>query len=138
MVGLTKSVMKMFLKMIKEPIKQLDDFTVENFLTEIMGILNNRPLSMIPLEDGRHEILTPNSFLMRRTNSQTIPFGDSHMKRKIEDYESIKESMKPLWIHWVKHYLPTITIRHKWKKMKENLAVGDIVVTMDTTVSNSW
>jgi len=138
MVGLTKSVMKMFLKMIKEPIKQLDDLTVINLLTEIMGILNSRPLSMIPIEDGRHEILTPNSFLMRRPNPQTIPFSDSHIKRKIEDYASIKESMKPLWDHWVKHYLPTIAIRNKWNKKNENLAVGDIVLTVDTTVNNSW
>ena len=138
MVGLTKRVMKTFLQMMETTINKLDDFTIINMLTEIMGILNSRPLSMVPLKEGGHELLTPNSFLMRRPNPQCIPYRLTDKAIKINDFQSIKESLKPLWEHFILYYLPTITKRPKWNKKIKKLEVGDVVVTVDTTVGNSW
>lgn len=43
-----------------------------------------------------------------------------------------------LWSHWLKYYLPSISYREKWIERKLPLKVGDVIMTLDTQVANTW
>ena len=43
-----------------------------------------------------------------------------------------------LWEKWLKEYLPVLTSREKWIEKATPLEVGDIVITADPSIANSW
>lgn len=138
MVGLTKTILKKIIDMSALHKKLFNDFTLRAILCEVIGILNNRPLTLVPIQGTNTEILTPNYFLIGRQSIQIIPCTVSNKKSYSESYDDLKVISNILWNHWIKYYLPTILMREKWVDAKEPLKVGDIVMTVDTIVVNSW
>ncbi|XP_070496618.1 uncharacterized protein [Chironomus tepperi] len=138
MVGLTKIILKKIIDMTTLNRKLFNDFMLKAILNEVIGILNNRPLVLIPIKGTNTEILTPNYFLIGRQSIQTLPCSVNLKRTFNESYEDLKVITNILWGHWIKYYLPTILLREKWIDTKEPLKVGDIVITVDTIVANSW
>lgn len=140
MVGLTKEVLKKLILISEYRHKLLNDFLLRTMLNEVIGILNNRPLTVIPIEGTQNEFLTPNFFLNGRQGIQILPATqDSNFKKSLyESYEDIKIITNLLWSHWIKAYLPTILLREKWIDRKTPLNIGDVVMTLDTQIANSW
>jgi hypothetical protein len=138
LIKLVKSAMKKVLHMLKTRTEILNDFALRAILIEVAGLLNNRPLTLAPMDDLNNEFLTPNCFLMLRSNFQEIPYSDDKMQNITEHWEDVKQFTKILWQNWLMSYLPTLLEREKWNESVELLEEGDIVVTVDTTVSDSW
>ena len=42
------------------------------------------------------------------------------------------------WVRWSKEYLLQLQERQKWLKLKKNVAIGDVVLIMDSNLRNSW
>jgi hypothetical protein len=138
MVGLTKTILNKIIEMSEVHRKLLKDFMLISILYEVIGILNNRPLTLVPIEGTDTEFLTPNFFLINRQTIQTIPCTTKTKTSIVENYEDLKIISNILWNHWIQYYMPTILMREKWIDSKEPLKVGDIVITVDTLVANSW
>jgi len=138
MVALMKTAIKKVLLMIRSQIHKLNDFQIRAILMEVIGLLNNRPLTLAPLEDSYNEFLTPNSFILLRSNFQEVPLDSKDDRNLYKTWEDIRLFTKKLWDHWILSYLPTILDRKKWTTCAEPLQVGDIVITVDTSILNSW
>lgn len=135
MVGLVKSTLKTTLLMLRKQIHNINDFTLRGILFEIIGILNNRPLNI----DESYDIITPNSFLMQKNNFQEVPHCDFSEKTNLKNnWENVKKFTSSLWKTWVESYLPSILSREKWIDKTEPLKVGDLVITVDNNVTDSW
>jgi Pao retrotransposon peptidase/Family of unknown function (DUF5641)/Integrase zinc binding domain len=136
MVGLVKKAMDLIIQSLKLRNENLTDFTLRAILMEVVGILNNRPLAPQMLDDI--ETLTPNSFLMMRTNLQEVPNKEAKILSLNKNWEEIRSFTAEIWKLWIKDYLPTILKREKWIETQEPLKEGDLVITIDTDVGHSW
>lgn len=137
-IGMIKQVLfKMHDTMNKRLIIPNDE-VFSCMIKEIEGTINNRPLSMIPMEGTTDKYLTPNHFLMLRPNFQINPSCTRYAKSLVENWEDIKKFIGSLWGHFQKFYINELLYREKWFDKAKKLEVGDIVVTADPTIYNLW
>lgn len=138
MIGLIKSVFKKMQDTLNSKIITPNDFVFRCLICEIIGMLNNRPLTMIPIEGNENSFLTPNHFLMLRSNFQSAPSNDRFLSCNLKNWTSIKEMINVLWNHWHKAYVNEILHREKWINYKKPVEIGDLVMTADPTINNLW
>lgn len=138
MVGLVKTAIKNINNMMQNKVGHYNDFTLKAILLEVVGIMNNRPLSVKNTLDAYNEFITPNSFLLGRQNFQEVPKTVRSAKSIEKYWEDIRELTAILWEKWLKSYLPEILMREKWINKVEPLKIGDIIVTADPSIVNSW
>lgn len=139
MVGLVKETLKHSMLMIKDQIHNINDFTLRGILGEITGILNNRPIYIDETSENAFEIITPNNFLLMRNNYQETPPEVLLGKHKLKNnWDNVKKFTSTLWQKWSDFYLPTILSREKWINISEPLKLGDLVITVDNNVTDSW
>lgn len=136
LVGIVKSCLKRSKEYINNQKPMINDFTLRTIMNEIMNICNNRPLMIIQEEDI--DILTPNSFILQRDNSQSVPYVTDKTLALRDRYKDVRAYTALLWEDWLRSYLPTILTREKWVKPADKLQVDDLVLTVDTKTANSW
>ena len=101
-------------------------------LTEVMGILNARPLTHLSVDPEDECPLTPNHFLLGRAHPHIPPDlckeeGPLNYKR----WKQTQELVARFWRRWMVEYVPAMTERRKWTRKSRNLQVGDLVLIMD-------
>nr|XP_037876960.1 uncharacterized protein LOC119630700 [Bombyx mori] len=110
-------------------------------LAEAEFMVNSRPLTYVPLDFDDDLPLTPNDFLLPKTEFIDHPFG------MFTDHDLLKRTWREsqrladlIWKRWVKEYLPTLTRRDKWYRDSDRpLAIGDVVVVVDSQLPrNQW
>lgn len=137
LIGCTKRALKKTEKIMQEKLFRLNEEKFRMVTCEIIGLLNNRPLCMVPIKGTVNKFLTPNYFLIGRENCFTIPI--SGIPRTLKNYwEDLLEIQGELWHHWLEFYIPQHLRRQKWVKRVKNLEKGDIVLTADQSITNSW
>jgi hypothetical protein len=138
-VGLVKTALNKMITTLNKSHVRYSDFQMKTILYEIVGLLNNRPISMLPMTKLNGEYLTPNHFLLGRQNIQSVPDCEGFKDIDLEKYwEDIKLLTSILWNHWLKAYIPTILMREKWIDKADPLKLNDIVIVADPTIANSW
>ncbi len=60
---------------------------------------------------------------------------DNYARRK---WRQIQYLANVFWKRWVNEYLPSLQARQKWLTPQRNVAVGDIVLLVDSTPRNTW
>jgi hypothetical protein len=117
----------------------LDDERLDTFLCQVESCVNGRPLT--PLSDSITDLesLTPNHLLLLRSGSlpQLGRFvaEDVYTRR----WRHVQLLSDQFWKRWVREYLPTIQLRHKWIQPSRNLRVGDLVLVIgEVTPRNEW
>ncbi|CAH8658098.1 unnamed protein product [Schistosoma rodhaini] len=108
--------------------KVLTDESLEMFLIEIKGIMNNRPFVKLVNDCDDLDILTPNKLLLVYRG---VSFDEAQMTKTCLYNERWKEAQKLanlFWNRWLREYLPTLQARSKWLDMKMNLQPGDLVL----------
>lgn len=138
LVGLVKNALKKMTFTLNQSSARYNDFHLRTILYEITGILNSRPLTMIPIDGHTNEFLTPNYFLNGRQTVQEVPYTDEKIKNLRETWLDIKMLSNLLWKHWLSAYIPLIKMREKWIDKKSPLQIDDIVIVADPSVANSW
>ncbi|XP_037868119.1 uncharacterized protein LOC119628748 [Bombyx mori] len=116
-----------------------NDQTLMTLLTEAEFMVNSRPLTYVPLDFDDDLPLTPNDFLLPKTEFIDHPFG------MFTDHDLLKRTWREsqrladlIWKRWVKEYLPTLTRRDKWYRDSDRpLAIGDVVVVVDSYPATS-
>lgn len=138
MVGLVKTALSKLITSLNRNPHRYNDFQMRCILCEIIGMLNSRPISMIPIEGTNNHYLTPNQFLMGKQNVQTVPISNRQISNLTEYWLDIKILTNILWKHWLNAYIPSIMMREKWFDKKSPLKVDDIVLVADPSLANSW
>ncbi|XP_053699091.1 uncharacterized protein LOC128746066 [Sabethes cyaneus] len=117
-----------------------DEETLMTLLIEAEGVVNSRPLTVVPLDNEAQESLTPNHFL--QLSSQGVTQRPQPLMERAEPTRSNWRRMRCLvdefWYRWIKEYLPTIASRSKWVEDPEQLKEGDLVFVVDESTRNGW
>lgn len=138
MVGLVKKAMKGIKKYLDRTPTLYDDFGLKSVLCEIINMLNSRPIEILPPDEDQDSFLTPNMFLIGRQNAQSVPLNLEPPKTLTQEWKDIKIISNIIWEKWLKSFFPIMLQREKWIDRTTPLKVGDIVITADPSVTNSW
>ena len=118
----------------------LDDDGLHTVMCEVEAILNDRPITKLSDDPNDLEALTPNHLLLLK-GKPALPPGlfkpsDMYVKRRWRQVQYISDLF---WKRWIREYLPLLQERQKWNQRKQSLAVGDVVVIMDSSAPRgSW
>nr|CAI5863233.1 unnamed protein product [Callosobruchus analis] len=110
-------------------------FSYEDFSTliiQIEGVLNSRPMSPLSPEPNDLSPLTPAHFLLGRS-MQDVPEANFTPlpANRLSSYEFICKLKQQFWERWSKEYISELQQRQKWKKTKNTLQVGQMVLVKE-------
>ena len=113
--------------------QRLTDESLETLLTEVEYILNSRPLTPVVMDSKCQEPITPNHLLLAGHEGASLPPGvfcaaDSDVRKR---WKQVQYMADQFWRRWTKEYLQTLQVRQKWRDVRENLAVDDVVLLYD-------
>lgn len=111
------------------------DITDEELCTGFTGaeaLLNSRPLTYQSADFRDEPPITPNHFLHGSCGGQLAPDiidgRDFNPRRR---WRLVQELIKHFWSRWMKEWLPLLQQRHKWKDVKKDVHIGDVVIVAD-------
>ena len=122
------------------PNTRLDDDALMTVFCEMKAVVNSRPLTEVPLEIGEDLPLTPN-YLLRINPKVALPtmvtsVKDCYARNR---YKVVQFVAYQFWRRWLEEYPAPIMTRPKWKKNKENLRLGDVVLIVDeNSACGNW
>ena len=118
----------------------LTDEILVTALTKVESLLNGRPLTHVSVDPADPEPITPNHLLLGRPNPHIPPdILDSTELTTRKRWRVIQTIIDHFWKRWMREYVPCLTERRKWLKKERNLAVGDIVLVIDSnTPRGKW
>ena len=104
---------------------------LQTFASDAVRIVNDRPLTTLSDKPNDLKPLTPSCFLGQHLapNTPVSTFHDKGDLRK--DYLYNASLAQKFWSCWVKSYLPTLQGRAKWRTLRNNLTVGQLVLVGD-------
>ena len=120
---------------------RLNDESFRTFVAEVEAIVNSRPLAVETLGDEELAAITPNHILTMKSKVVLPPPGvfseaDLYCKRR---WRAVQYLADQFWKRWRREYLSTIQSRQKWKEVKRNVRVNDIVLLKDEDLKrNQW
>jgi hypothetical protein len=137
-----KSVRSILSIMLAKHGSMVNDDSLQTLFSEIMSILNNRPLSVDFLDDpSSSEPLTPNHILTLKSKVWVPPpqsFCDANIY-SVNRWKRVQYLTNEFWTRWKREYLNCLQTRSKWQCKKKNLKEGDIVVVNDDNIPrNCW
>ena len=110
--------------------KVLTHEQLTTLLVEIEGILNSRPIH--PLSDDPDDIqaLTPGHFLVGEPIVLPPPFAISEQSTThgVRLWRERQTMLNHFWKRWLDEYLATLQERKKWRREKENVKLGQLVL----------
>jgi hypothetical protein len=132
-----RSTRKILLAVTNE--QRLTDDGLSTLFCIAEGVLNSRPLTIVPDDSSDINPLTPN-LLLRPGTSNDLPLG------KFIDRDQFSRRWRQLqflgdrfWHRWRKEYYPTLQLRSKWFRPQNNINVGDVVLIVDHNLPrNQW
>ncbi|XP_041357495.1 uncharacterized protein LOC121374456 [Gigantopelta aegis] len=134
-----RSVRKILYSIMQEQTVKLDDECLYTLLCEVEAILNGRPITDVPCDPHDLSPLTPNHLFLLRSGDKMPPGvfnkADTYCRRW---WRQVQYLADVFWKRWIREYLPLLQDRQKWLTRKRNLAVGDIVLVMDSSPRNAW
>ncbi|GBP81325.1 hypothetical protein EVAR_53719_1 [Eumeta japonica] len=107
-------------------------------LLEAEYMVNSRPLTHVSVSAGDPEALTPNHFLFWSPGHVSVPgsFSDSDTYGR-QQWRHTQRLADRFWTRWVREYLPTLQHRREPVGRGHPLAVGDIVIMVDETLTGT-
>ena len=111
--------------------RSVNDEVLSTAIVGAEALLNSRPLTHVSVDPNNMEALTPNHFLMHRSNPGLHLFNptettSSSQKRHILAQELITH----FWNRWLREYVPNLIERRQWLRPRRNLAVNDLVLVV--------
>ncbi|CAL9703965.1 unnamed protein product [Knipowitschia caucasica] len=101
-------------------------------LIEVEGMLNSKPLGYTSSEVADPDPVTPNCLLMGRRDAslpQVVYEGPETLGRRRWRHSQILADH--FWQHFLRHYLPGLQARQKWRTESVNLQVGEVAMIVD-------
>ena len=134
--GLPESMVKALKKSLTQTLHPGVITTYDELVTLLARIscsINSRPLALSSISSSDQQEdnfipITPNHMLLGRTSPESPPLEYSDSDKFCQRVAFISAIEKEWWDRWVKTVLPTLFPARKWKHVKDNLAVGDVVM----------
>lgn len=102
--------------------------------------MNSR--SLIALHDDPDDklALTPGAFLasgpiigLPEATTMDLPLN------RVKEWKLIQRWTEDIWTRWQNEYLTTLQTRGKWRRIEENIKVGDVVaITQENLPPTQW
>ncbi|XP_062710405.1 uncharacterized protein LOC134288715 [Aedes albopictus] len=120
--------------------RNADEETLLTALAEVESMVNTRPLTYLPLDAAEDETLTPNHFLLLSSNGVCQPAAAPQDERSAlrSNWNHVRVMLDRFWKRWIREYIPVIAKQSKWFGEVKPLKVGDLVVSVNENVRNSW
>ena len=119
------------------------DVKDEELVTAFCGaeaLINSRPLTYQSANIKDNVPLTPNHFLHGQMGGQFAPEvvdGIAHDPKK--RWRRVQELIRHFWHRWLKEWIPSLSPRQKWMKVKKNINPGDVVLVVSpNTPRGQW
>ncbi|XP_061178286.1 uncharacterized protein LOC133186914 [Saccostrea echinata] len=137
LIGVTRRVLDSMLLNI--PPGSLTHEVLTTFLAEASAIVNSRPLVPVSTDPDDPLPLSPSLILTHKPVS-TVDRAPTDRKDLLRSqWRRVQQLADTFWKRWRSQYLQTLQNYRKWKHEKRNLAVGDVVLLKDNSVTrNSW
>ncbi|XP_074651593.1 uncharacterized protein LOC141906247 [Tubulanus polymorphus] len=135
-----RTVGKILFHLMRDQSKSLNDEMLNTILCESEMIVNNRPLYDFESNNPNDpKPLTPNHLLLLEPKSD-LPIGvfdrkDSYANRR---WRQVQYMASVFWKRWSDEYMKLLQIRSTWNRTRKNVAVGDVVLIVDSSIRNSW
>ena len=134
--GLPEAMVKALKKSLSQTLHPGVILTYDELVTllaRITSAINSRPLGLSSTSNSDQQEdnllpLTPNHMLLGRSSPETPPMEYSESDKFCQRVAFVAAVEKEWWDRWVKFVLPTMFPLRKWKKEKDNLIVGDVVM----------
>jgi len=121
---------------------QLNDESLQTFMTEVEAVVNSRPLTVENLTSpDALEPLTPNHLLTGKSRVVLPPPGefqraDLYLRKR---WRRVQHLANEFWVRWKREFLHTLQLRQKWMRPRRNLQQGDVVIiSNDNLPRNMW
>ncbi|XP_061910680.1 uncharacterized protein LOC133654376 [Entelurus aequoreus] len=137
MIGIARRILDAML--LKDNCRLSHEVLV-TLMSEIMAIMNARPLVPVSSDPDMPAVLTPAMLLTQKTDPVSAPLGNMDLKYLYnKQWRQVQSLAETFWKRWRQEYLATLKPRRKWKSERPNLQVGDVVLLKDTQVKrNEW
>ena len=121
---------------------QLNDESLQTFMTEAEAVVNSRPLTVENLTSpDALEPITPNHLLTGKSKVVLPPPGefqraDLYLRKR---WRRVQHLANEFWVRWKGEFLHTLQLRQKWVRPRRNLQQGDVVIVRnDNLPRNMW
>ena len=121
------------------PHTRLTDDVLQTFFCQVEYIVNSRPITKVSDDPLDEAALCPNNLLVIGScvNFPVGHFRDADKYRR--QWRYVQFLVDHFWRRWVKEYLPMLVERPKWRRLRNDVKVGDLMLLEDATVARySW
>ena len=112
----------------------VDDDSLSTLFCEVEAVINSRPLSVVSSDSGDLIPVTPFKLLSVGSSVEGINIdgNEGYPRRRWKQVQYLADQF---WKRWSSEYLLNLQKREKWQKQKSNIAVGNVVLMVDSTVA---
>lgn len=109
-------------------------------LCEVEAVMNSRPLTPLSDDPDDMQALTPGHFLIGQPLILPPPFEYTNESNTVGKgaWDERVQMREHFWRRWVNEYLTTLQERKKWRKEREGVKVGQLVLIRDETLQPAF
>ncbi|XP_076144361.1 uncharacterized protein LOC143126351 [Alosa pseudoharengus] len=138
MIGVAHRILDALLIQTNTP--HLSHEVLVTLMSEVMAIMNTRPLVPVSSDPDMPTVLTPAMLLTQKVEPVSPPPGEYDLKDLYnKQWKQVQSLADTFWKRWRQEYLVSLQPRRKWHEEKPNLREGDVVLLKDAQVKrNKW
>jgi len=130
MIGLTRRILDGII--LTSSMKTLTHECLVTFMTEVVAILNSRPIAQISTDPENPLILSPSMILTWKEEYLPVISESFDMKDMYRaQWKHVQVMSDIFWKQWRNDYLHSLQQRTKWRSESDNLKIGDVVLLRD-------
>ena len=118
------------------------DVTDEELTSAFIGaeaLINSRPITYHSANPRDLLPLTPSHFLHGDLGGRLAPTPVDEVKHPRKRWRRVQELIRHFWHRWLTEWIPQLRSRKKWRSPSQEIAVGDIVLVIQSdTVRGNW
>ncbi|XP_078309619.1 uncharacterized protein LOC144617995 [Crassostrea virginica] len=113
---------------------------LSTFMAEDTTIINARPLVPVSTDSDSSWILVPSTLSTQKTSDPVEDFHDLDLGSiYTSQWKFVQHLANQFWRKWRREYLQNLQTRTKWKTIRDNVQVGDVVLLKDSSLhQNNW
>ena len=127
--SLIKTVKNALKKIVNERVLSEEEY--RTVLKQVQELVNNCPLW--PTDGNVEQSPITSNDLLRPKGLNRNPTSLNEGNPKLR-YDYIQRLVSEWWKLWLQYFVPNLQPRSKWRKLRENVAVGDIVLVIDKDI----
>ena len=136
---MVRTVKRCFLEVVGT--RPLTDEILRCALVEVEWVVNQHPLTYVPVEGDVEPALTPNDFLhgarQQRSREESVLLAEPGESLK-KTWRTAQQIADHFWLRFAKEVVPVLNLPTRWFRRAVPLEVGDMVMVYDETRRGNW